>query len=80
MNDYEQTVNDPQVIYNEMIQNISHPVAGDIRVVNCPIGFSKTPASIRKAPPLLGEHNEEILKELGYTDEKIDELKGENIF
>ena len=80
VNDYEQTVNDPQVIYNEMIQNISHPVAGDIRVVNCPIGFSKMPASIRKAPPLLGEHNEEILKELGYTDEKIEELKGENIF
>ena len=80
VNDYSETVKDPQVIYNEMIQTISHPVAGEIKVVNCPIGFSKTPASIRKAPPLLGEHNEEILKELGYSDEEIKDLKGEGIF
>lgn len=78
--DYEETVQDPQVIYNGMIKTIPHPVAGNIKVINCPIDFSKTPASIRKAPPLLGEHNEEILKELGYTDEMIQELKGENIF
>ncbi|MCI9046116.1 MAG: CoA transferase [Hungatella sp.] len=80
VNDYDQVVKDPQVIYNEMIRTISHPVAGQIKVVNCPIGFSKTPAEIRMAPPLLGEHNEEILRELGYSDEKINELKGEGIF
>ena len=80
VNDYEEAVNDPQIVYNGIIKTISHPVAGEIRVVDCPISLSKTPATIRKAPPALGEHNEEILKELGYTDEAIDELKGENIF
>lgn len=80
VNDYEEVVKDPQVVYNQMIQTISHPIAGDVRVVNCPIEFSKTPVSIRKAPPLLGEHNEEVLKELGYTEEKIKELEREGIF
>ena len=80
VNDYEDVVKDPQVIYNQMIQTISHPIAGEVQVVNCPIEFSKTPVSIRRVPPLLGEHNEEILKELGYTEEKIETLKREGIF
>lgn len=80
VNDYNDVVNDPQVIHNGIIKEIEHPKAGKIRVVASPIEFSETPCEITKAPPLLGEHNDEILRELNYTAEQIQMLKEKGIF
>jgi crotonobetainyl-CoA:carnitine CoA-transferase CaiB-like acyl-CoA transferase len=79
VNEYDEVEKDPQVIHNQIIQSVHHSVAGDIRVDGCPIKLSETPASIRLAPPLLGEHNEEILQELGYTEDQIEAFKKCNI-
>ena len=64
-----------------MILEIDHPVSGKIKVPGIPIKLSDTPGDIRMTSPLLGQHTEEILKELlNYDDEKIEELKRADIF
>ena len=79
VNEYPDVVNDPQVIHNEIIKTVKHPTAGEIKVVAAPISFSKTPATIRTAPPVLGEHTEEVLQQLGYKKEQLEEMKAEGI-
>ena len=51
---------DPQVAARSMIETVEHPTIGEIRLLGIPYKFSATPASIRRHPPLLGEHSQEI--------------------
>jgi crotonobetainyl-CoA:carnitine CoA-transferase CaiB-like acyl-CoA transferase len=67
--------NDPQVEAMEMNQQTEHPLIGSARVTGVPIKFEKTPGMIQRAAPILGEHTDEVLKELGYDDQRIAELK-----
>jgi crotonobetainyl-CoA:carnitine CoA-transferase CaiB-like acyl-CoA transferase len=66
---------DPQAQHLNAFTSYHHPTAGEVRTVNVPVKFSETPGSITRHPPLVGEHNEEILRELGYADPAIDEMK-----
>lgn len=70
--DFEDVIRDPQVAHNELIQTLRHPEAGDVRVIGMPIRFGRTPGTIRLDPPRVGEHNREILAELGYSPERVD--------
>ena len=54
---------DPQVMAREMIRTTSHPTIGEVRLLGFPFKFSATPATIRRHPPLLGEHTTEIRSE-----------------
>lgn len=71
----DEVFDDPQVRSLGMQVEMSHPKMGQMRLSGSPIGLSKTPVSYRLAPPVLGEHSEEILKELGYNDETIERLR-----
>ncbi|TDU84265.1 formyl-CoA transferase [Kribbella voronezhensis] len=54
---------DPHVRARGMVQELDHPVEGRVRVLGSPVRLSGTPAQLRRHPPLLGEHTEEVLSE-----------------
>ena len=62
--DYRQVLDeDPHVRARGMVQEVDHPVEGRVRVLGSPVRMSRTPARIRRHPPLLGEHTAEVLGE-----------------
>ncbi len=72
--------NDPAVIANDYLIDYEHRHYGMVKVLNHPVTLSRTPATIRRDSPDLGEHTGEVLKErLGYDDERIAELVIEGV-
>lgn len=55
--------NDPQTLHREMVVETQHSKLGQTKTIGVPVKLSKTPASIRKGAPLLGEHNQEVLSD-----------------
>jgi crotonobetainyl-CoA:carnitine CoA-transferase CaiB-like acyl-CoA transferase len=70
----------PQVLHRNMLVEVEHPSAGTVKLAGIPVKFSATPASVRLPPPLLGQHNEEVLASwLGMDSTTIGELKRKNV-
>jgi crotonobetainyl-CoA:carnitine CoA-transferase CaiB-like acyl-CoA transferase len=75
VNDMAAVFSHPQIRARGMRQSVDHPTAGEIEMPGSPMHFSRTPATIRHHPPLLGEHTVDVLSEYGYTDADIDRLR-----
>lgn len=80
VNTIKQVFEDPQVKYMQMEQDLQHPTVGNVKVVGPAVTYSYATNKVRSAPPVLGQHTVEILKDiLKYSDDKIEALRVANI-
>jgi crotonobetainyl-CoA:carnitine CoA-transferase CaiB-like acyl-CoA transferase len=77
MHDLDSLIDDPHLAAVGLFQKIDHPTEGTLHVAGPAATWSRTPSSIRSAPPRLGEHGDEILREAGFSDADIDSLADE---
>ena len=71
----DEVLADPQLAARGMIAEVQHATVGTARVINSPVKLSDTPASVRTAPPTLGQHTAAVLLELGYDRRQIEQLQ-----
>jgi formyl-CoA transferase len=72
-------INDPHLMARQMIVEVAHPQRGTFKTVGCPLKLSDSPVEIT-ASPLLGEHSEEILRQvMGYDKDEVEKLRQEGV-
>jgi formyl-CoA transferase len=79
INTIDEVFADPQVRHLGLAQSVRSHERGDIDLVGQPVVMSRTPSRIRTPPPLMGEHTDELLHELGYDDERIAKLRAAEV-
>jgi len=75
IHDYKEVFEDPHTLAREMMVEMDHPVEGKVKGLGIPVKLSETPGKIRRPAPLLGEHTEETLSGLGYSEEEIADFR-----
>ncbi|HAL41624.1 MAG TPA: CoA transferase [Gammaproteobacteria bacterium] len=75
----EEVIEHDQIKANDLIHEYDHPVAGRIRQPRPAAQFDKTPSAMHRHAPTLGEHNSEILLELGYPADEIEALQQQGV-
>jgi succinate--hydroxymethylglutarate CoA-transferase len=80
INSVAQALDDPQTAARQMTETIDHPTVGSLKMLGIPFKFSDTACSVRRPPPTLGQHSEEILSgELGLDDKAIADLRRQKV-
>jgi len=78
VNDVQETLNHEHVLARGMVKEMDHEFVGPIKMVNTPVKYSESRPSIRSVPPVLGQHTDEVLREvLGLDEATIENLKAE---
>ncbi len=79
INGRDAVIDDPQVDAMDALWEFEHPIAGPMRQPRPSAQFHGTPSNLRRASPGLGEHTDEVLAELGYTDAEIEAMRDAEI-
>ncbi|MGW8182944.1 MAG: CaiB/BaiF CoA transferase family protein [Burkholderiales bacterium] len=80
INTVAQALNHPHTLARDMVRTIKHDTAGDLRLVGIPFEMNGTPATIRRPPPRLSEHTDEVLgTELGLSGERLAQLRADKV-
>jgi crotonobetainyl-CoA:carnitine CoA-transferase CaiB-like acyl-CoA transferase len=79
INTVAEVLEDPHIHAREMVQELTHPEYGPLRYVGIPVKMSDTPGAMQSPPPRFGEHNRDVLKDLGYDDRAIDAFTAGNV-
>jgi len=76
VNTFDRVFKDPQVLHSGLVQEVEHPQYGKVKIVGPPATFSDSRIGIQSPPPMLGEHNREILTGiLSYADDEVEKLR-----
>ncbi len=75
----EETLTHDQLIARGMVVELQHPALGAVKMLGNPMKFSRTPVVYKRPAPLLGEHNNEVLHDLGFSSDEIQRFKEEGI-
>ena len=76
---FSEVSTDPQALENDYVIDIDHPDFGKVNIPGYPIHLSQTPAGPKSAAPTLGQHTDDVLREAGYSDKEIKQLRQEKI-
>jgi crotonobetainyl-CoA:carnitine CoA-transferase CaiB-like acyl-CoA transferase len=79
INNYAEALGDPQTLARRMVVDLIHPGAGPIKALGIPVKLSDTPGAVDRAAPILGQDTEDILVELGYTEDERKDLEARGI-
>jgi crotonobetainyl-CoA:carnitine CoA-transferase CaiB-like acyl-CoA transferase len=79
VNAIDEVFSDPQLLHRDMLVTMDHPKIGEIKQIGAPLKFSETPCSVGLPPPMLGQHTDEVLKLIGYTEEEVAALKKDSV-
>jgi crotonobetainyl-CoA:carnitine CoA-transferase CaiB-like acyl-CoA transferase len=79
INTIAEMFDDPQIKAREMIVEMEHPLIDHLQLTGSPLKLSATPVTMRRHPPLFGEHTESLLESIGYNSEEISRLKQNKI-
>ena len=78
--DLHEVFTDPQLTARDMISVVEHAAIGPVRLLGVPVKLSDTPASVRTAPPTLGQHTNAVLcGDLGMTGQAVAELRARGV-
>jgi crotonobetainyl-CoA:carnitine CoA-transferase CaiB-like acyl-CoA transferase len=79
LHDIAQALADPQVSHLKLTEEVEHSVVGKMKFVGPPVRYSNFTEERSLPPPLVGEHTVALLRELGYLDEAIGELRAQQV-
>lgn len=79
INDVAQALTEPHTLARGLLVETEHPTFGTVRQVASPVRFGSEPTQYRRAP-LRNEHFDEIVRDLGYSTERVAELTGQGAF
>lgn len=79
VNSIDEVFSDPQLLHRDMLVTMDHPKIGEIKQIGAPLKFSETPCILDLPPPMLGQHTDEVLKYIGYTEEEVAALKKDSV-
>jgi len=79
VNTLDEALSDPQVSHRQMVVEVDSPTVGKVKQVGISVKLSETPGQIRNLAPVLGQHTHEVLRDLGYSKEHIEELRNTGV-